>query len=111
MTRVILSDDRQYRYNEAIKCLEGMLMPEYVGNEHINRTYLRSIERHLAAAGVTMGILLEDFFQSNSRQLPTATPEEAEAHKCACNRVFQSAKALNGHRRTCKLHKKDETLV
>lgn len=106
MLKTILSDDRQYRYNEAWKAMDVIMDPEYVGNTHIGNVHIGHVLRHLSAAGVSMGVFLREYFGQKfvpvkQQEVKVEEPTDV-SFKCACNRMFKNKNALNGHKRTCK---------
>lgn len=103
--KVILSDYCQDRYNQALKKLDEMLLPEFINNAHINRTHNDAIVRHLNGAGVTLGNFLLEYFSEkfSTATVANTTQSGSEEYQCACNRTFKSLRALGGHKRTCKL--------
>jgi hypothetical protein len=94
MPKVIISDDRQYRYNEAIKTMDELMAPDTIGNARKGREKMSHIERHLDSAGVSLGSFLKDYFEA---------PDPTGQYKCGCNRIFGSIQALSGHKRSCKV--------
>lgn len=103
--KVILSDYCQSRYDQAVKDLDEMLLPELVNNDYISRTHTNSIIRHLNASGVTVGNFLLEYFSErfSTATVANTTQSGSEEYRCACNRTFKSLRALGGHKRTCKL--------
>lgn len=99
MPKVILSDDRHYRYNMAVRAMDELMAPDNIGNARKGREKMSHIERHLSAAGVTIGVFLEDYFVF---KIPEQVNTTEQSFKCACNRMFRSKQALSGHKRTCK---------
>jgi hypothetical protein len=101
--KVILSEDRQDRYNQAVKKLDEILLPEFVNSAHVNRTHSDAIIRHLNGAGVTLGSFLLEYFSERFSTATVANATPSGEYRCACNRTFGSLRALGGHKRTCKL--------
>ncbi len=97
-----LLDDRVARYTQAKQLLGDIMSPECIDNQSANRAFMRRIEVHLDAAGISIGRLLEDYFSQEKAPKTEKGPPNMVAVCLKCKREFKSIPARNGHMRTCK---------